>query len=211
MSNMMKNLILWIAIAAVLMSVFNNFAPVAQPPTSLAYSEFITSIKSGQVRAVNIDPDQRSITGTLIDGREFTTTALQDPKLMDDLLANNVAVTGTPREKPSLFMELLIHWFPLLLLIGVWIFFMRQMQGGGQGRGALSFGKSRARLMSEDENKVTFKDVAGIEEAKEEVKELVDFLRDPEKFQKLGGKIPRGVLMVGSPGTGKTQIGRAHV
>ena len=133
MSNMMKNLILWIAIAAVLMSVFNNFAPVAQPPTSLAYSEFISNIKSGQIRAVNIDPDQRTITGTLIDGREFTTTALQDPKLMDDLLANNVAVTGTPREKPSLFMELLIHWFPLLLLIGVWIFFMRQMQGGGQG------------------------------------------------------------------------------
>ena len=209
MSNMMKNLILWIAIAAVLMSVFNNFAPVTQQPTSLAYSEFISNIKSGQIRAVNIDPDQRTITGTLIDGREFTTTALQDPKLMDDLLANNIAVTGTPREKPSLFLELLIHWFPLLLLIGVWIFFMRQMQGGGQGRGALSFGKSRARLMSEDENKVTFKDVAGIEEAKEEVKELVDFLRDPEKFQKLGGKIPRGVLMVGSPGTGKTLLARA--
>ncbi len=209
MNNMFKNLILWIAIAAVMMSVFNNFAPVAQPPTQLSYSDFISNVKSGQIREANIDPDQRIITGSFLDGRNFSTTALPDPKLVDDLLANNVIVSGEPRKQRSLLMEILISWFPLLLLVAVWIFFMRQMQGGGQGRGALSFGKSRARLTSEDQNKVTFADVAGIDEAKEEVQELVEFLRDPEKFQKLGGKIPRGVLMVGSPGTGKTLLARA--
>ena len=208
MSNIVKNLILWAVISTVLMAVFSNFAPMRVEPTELSYSEFIAGIKNGQVRNVNIDPDNRLITGVYQDGGEFQTNALSDPKLVDDLLAHNVIVTGSPRETPSIFTEFLLHWFPLLLLIGVWIFFMRQMQGG-QGRGAMSFGKSRARLTPEDQNTVTFEDVAGVKEAKEEVQELVEFLREPKKFQNLGGKIPRGVLMVGSPGTGKTLLARA--
>ena len=204
---MAKNLILWVVIALVLMSVFNNFGPRRSSTTPVGYSEFINNVKLGKVQSVSIEG--RNIQGKLNTGERFTTYAPDDPGLIGDLLENGVSVEARPPEQQSLLMQIFISWFPMLLLIGVWIFFMRQMQGGGGGRGALSFGKSRARLLGEDQVKVTFNDVAGVDEAKEEVSELVDFLRDPAKFQKLGGKIPRGVLMVGSPGTGKTLLARA--
>ncbi len=194
---MVKNLILWAVIAVVLMSVFNNFSPRSAGPTALSYSHFIEQVKNGNVRRVEID--ERTVTGETASGQPFTTyTPPDDPELINDLLANNVEIEATPPDRRSLLVDILISWFPMLLLIGVWIFFMRQMQGGGGGRGAMSFGKSKARLMGEDQVKLNFTDVAGVEEAKEEVVELVEFLRDPAKFQKLGGKIPRGVLMVGS-------------
>ncbi len=208
MNDMVKNLILWAVIAVVLMSVFNNFSPQNAGPTALSYSEFITEVKSGNVDSVKID--DRTVTGQTVSGEQFTTyTPPDDPQLINDLLANNVEIEASPPDQRSLLVDILISWFPMLLLIGVWIFFMRQMQGGGGGRGAMSFGKSKARLMGEDQVKLNFSDVAGVEEAKEEVVELVEFLRDPGKFQKLGGKIPRGVLMVGSPGTGKTLLAKA--
>ena len=206
---MAKNLILWVVIALVLMSVFNNFGPRRSGTEQIEYSRFISDVKAGRVQKVVIEG--RTIQGVLQTGERFTTyTPETDNKaLVGDLLENGVVIDARPPEQQSLLMQIFISWFPMLLLIGVWIFFMRQMQGGAGGRGALSFGKSRARLLGEDQVKVTFSDVAGVEEAKEEVSELVDFLRDPAKFQKLGGKIPRGVLMVGSPGTGKTLLARA--
>ncbi|MES9941762.1 MAG: ATP-dependent zinc metalloprotease FtsH [Candidatus Thiodiazotropha sp. 6PLUC2] len=206
---MAKNLILWVVIAIVLMTVFNNFSatqPKAQP---MSYSEFISNVKTGQVKEVEFSGSGRDISGTLTSGQRFSTYSPGDDMLVSDLLNSNVEIVATPPEKPSLLMNILINWFPLFVLIGLWIFFMRQMQGGGAGRGAMSFGKSKARMLSEDQVKVTFGDVAGVEEAKEEVTEVVDFLRDPSKFQKLGGKIPKGVLMVGSPGTGKTLLAKA--
>ena len=210
MNDMVKNLILWAVIVVVLMSVFDNFSTSNQQTAQITYSQFITEVRSGQIKNVNIDSDNRTITGQKFSGEDFTTFSPGDNKLVDELLNSNVEISTSPSQKRSLLMDIFISWFPMLLLIGLWIFLMRQMQGGGGGRGgAMSFGKSKARLMGEDQIKVTFSDVAGVEEAKDEVSELVEFLRDPGKFQKLGGKIPRGVLMCGSPGTGKTLLAKA--
>jgi cell division protease FtsH len=206
LNNLVKNVAIWLVIALVLMTVFNQFNTRQVQANSLEYSQFIEEVKAGRVAKVTIEG--RVIKGLRSDGKRFVTYSPSDPWLVSDLLKSGVTIEAKPEEEPSLLMNIFVSWFPMLLLIGVWIFFMRQMQGGGRG-GAFSFGKSRARLHDENSNPVTFADVAGCEEAKEEVAELVDFLRDPSKFQKLGGRIPRGVLMVGSPGTGKTLLAKA--
>jgi len=207
-NDMLKNVILWVVVAVVLMSVFNNFSGRKSVESGMSYSQFLQSVKEGQVRQVNIDG--RVIHGLMGSGDKFTTySPPEDPHLVDDLLENHVEIKVDPPQTESFLTQIFISWFPMLLLIGVWIFFMRQMQGGGGGRGAMSFGKSKARLIEEDQIKVTFQDVAGCDEAKEDVQEMVDFLKDPSKFQKLGGKIPRGALMVGPPGTGKTLLAKA--
>ncbi|OIM99803.1 ATP-dependent metalloprotease [Idiomarina sp. MD25a] len=207
---MAKNLILWLVIAVVLMSVFQSFSPGENAGSRMAYSEFLKQVDNGNVRRADFGEDGRTITVMTRNGQSYKTVipTQSDPKIVDQLAAKNVEFSGTPPEEPSILTSIFISWFPMLLLIGVWIFFMRQMQGGG-GRGAMSFGKSKARLMSEDQIKTTFRDVAGCDEAKEEVTELVDYLKDPSKFQRLGGKIPKGVLMVGPPGTGKTLLAKA--
>ena len=207
MGNLTKNLILWLVIAMVLMAVFNNFTPRdSRTSAELDYSEFLHDVKQGRVEQVTINGS--SIQGRTRAGQRFVTYSPGDPGLVNDLLEAGVIIKAQKKESTSLLMQIFISWFPLLLLIGVWVFFMRQMQGGG-GRGAMSFGRSKAKMLTEDKNKITFADVAGVDEAKEEVGELVEFLSDPSRFQKLGGRIPRGVLMTGSPGTGKTLLAKA--
>jgi cell division protease FtsH len=202
----MKNVAIWLVIALVLMTVFNQFSTRQASQKAVEYSQFIEEVKQGRIAKVTIEG--RVLKGVKTTGERFTTYSPSDPWLVSDLLKNGVIIEAKPDEEPSLLMNIFVSWFPMLLLIGVWIFFMRQMQGGGRG-GAFSFGKSRARMLDESNNTITFTDVAGCEEAKEEVAELVEFLRDPSKFQKLGGRIPRGVLMVGNPGTGKTLLAKA--
>ena len=209
MNDMAKNLILWLIIAAVLVTVMNNFS---SPPEShkLNYSEFIQQVQEGKVKEVTVDG--YLISAKSIDGNTFDIVrpAIADNGLIKDLMDNNVAIVGKQPEQQSIWTQLLVASFPILVMIAVVMFFMRQMQGGAGGKGGpMSFGKSKARLLSEDQVKTTFADVAGCDEAKEEVSELVEFLRDPGKFQRLGGRIPRGVLMVGSPGTGKTLLAKA--
>jgi cell division protease FtsH len=203
---MFKNLLIWLVVGIVLMTVFNQFSSQQSAQNTLEYSQFLDEVKQGRITKVVIQG--RTLEATTTDGKKLISYAPQDLWMVSDLLKNNVSVVAKPDEEQSFLMSILVSWFPMLLLIGVWIYFMRQMQGGGKG-GALSFGKSKARLMDESANVITFVDVAGCDEAKEEVSELVDFLRDPTKFQKLGGRIPRGVLLVGSPGTGKTLLAKA--
>jgi cell division protease FtsH len=206
LNNMLKNLVIWLVIGLVLMTVFNQFNTRQAAQAPMEYSQFLEEVKSGRISKVTIEG--RQLKATTAEGKRVTSYSPGDIWLVSDLLKYGVKIEAKPEEEPSLLMNIFVSWFPMLLLIGVWIFFMRQMQGGGRG-GAFSFGKSRARMLDESTNTVTFADVAGCEEAKEEVAELVDFLRDPSKFQKLGGRIPRGVLMVGAPGTGKTLLARA--
>ena len=209
MNNLFKNLAIWVVIGIVLMTVFNQFNTRQVAQNTMEYSQFMEEARSGRISKVLVDG--RVLKATTQEGRQITiyTPGVQDIWMVSDLMKYGVKVTAAkPEEEQSFLMNIFVSWFPMLLLIGVWIFFMRQMQGGGRG-GAFSFGKSRARMLDDSANSITFADVAGCDEAKEEVSELVDFLRDPSKFQKLGGRIPKGVLMVGSPGTGKTLLAKA--
>jgi cell division protease FtsH len=206
---MLKNILLWLVIAAVLLTVFKNFNTTTET-SRMTYSSFVSSVQDGNIARVVIDG--YTISGSDKNGVPFETVrpAAADPKIMDDLLSNNVVVEGRMPEQQSIWTQLLVASFPILLILAIFMFFMRQMQGGGGGKGGpMAFGKSKARLLPEDQIKTTFADVAGCDEAKEDTKELVDFLREPSKFQRLGGKIPRGILMCGPPGTGKTLLAKA--
>ncbi|MFA5825654.1 MAG: ATP-dependent zinc metalloprotease FtsH [Gallionellaceae bacterium] len=208
MNNLFKSIGIWMVVALVLMTVFNQFNSRQQSTAQaqLDYSQFLEEVKMGHIAKVTIEG--RTLKAVTNDGKRITSYAPSDLWMVSDLLKNGVKIEAKPEEEQSFLMSLFVSWFPMLLLIGVWVFFMRQMQGG-KGGGAFSFGKSKARLLDDAKERVTFADVAGCDEAKEEVSELVDFLRDPTKFQNLGGRIPRGVLMVGSPGTGKTLLAKA--
>lgn len=204
---MIKNLLLWLIIIAIVITVFSNFGPKKPTAEKLSYSEFVQQVQSGNVTGVTIT--DRVIEGSLKNNKNFSTyMPVDDAGLINQLVQKGVNVNAKPPEQESMLVHILINWFPILLLIAVWIFFMRQMQGAGS-KGPMAFGRSRARMMTEEQVKVTFADVAGCDEAKEEVKEFVDFLKDPTKFTRLGGKIPSGVLLVGAPGTGKTLLAKA--
>ena len=193
-------------IALILFSIFRQFDGTRGISREISYSQFMEEARQGAIKSAVVDG--RTVRAITTDDRQLVVNAPQDLWMVSDLMKYGVIVSAKPEEQPSLLMSIFVSWFPMLLLIAVWIFFMRQMQGGGRG-GAFSFGKSKARMVDENNNAITFSDVAGCDEAKEDVTELVDFLRDPTKFQKLGGRIPRGVLMVGSPGTGKTLLAKA--
>jgi cell division protease FtsH len=212
LNNLGKNIAVWLILILVSLAVFNQFSAIKRPddPQQIAYSTFMQEVKAGNIAKVSIEETREGsiVRGEKKDGKRFTTSAPYDLWMVTDLMKNNVTVEATVEEKPSLLTNIFVSWFPILLMIGVFVFVMRQMQGGGRG-GAFSFGKSRARMLDGNNNQITFVDVAGCDEAKEEVSELVEFLRDPSKFQKLGGRIPRGVLMVGNPGTGKTLLAKA--
>ena len=209
MNDLTKNIVLWVIIAVVLLAVFSNFGARPGAPQAMPYSQFLEQVQTNGIRTATFRGD--SIAGLRANGEPYVTynPESDNSALIGLLQEERITFDAAPPERQSLLLQLLISSFPILLLIGVWIYFMRQMQGGAGGRGAMSFGKSRARLLSEDQVTVTFGDVAGVDEAKQEVQEIVDFLKDPAKFQKLGGKIPKGVLMVGAPGTGKTLLARA--
>lgn len=209
-NDMLKNVLVWTVVAMIMMSVFNHFSNKAQQnSTRLDYSDFISQVHQGQISKVSIEG--QTIRGVYVSGDSFVTYNPGDAGLMGDLLDKNVKISASPPEEQSVLMQIFISWFPMLLLIGIWLFFMKSMSGGGMGGkgGPMSFGKSKAKMLAGDEVKVTLDDVAGADEAKEEVGEIVDFLRDPSKYQNLGGNVPRGVLMVGPPGTGKTLLAKA--
>jgi cell division protease FtsH len=207
LNNIAKSIAIWLVVALVLMTVFNQFSGQSKTDLQIKYSDFMQNVKDGRIATAQIDG--RVVRGKMQDGKDYSTYAPNDLWMVNDLLKNNVQLEAKPEQQRSVLLEIFMSWFPMILLIGVWIFFMRQMQGGGKGGGPFSFGKSKARQLDESSNQTTFADVAGCDEAKEEVTELVDFLKEPSKFQKLGGRIPRGVLLVGPPGTGKTLLARA--